>query len=416
MNVLLTGSSGFLATHIHRLLADQHSDWTIHCLDIKPRVNSPEASPSYFPDEHFIAHPLPSTASALTALFQSLHLDGIIHCAGLIPSGPSRYNPSPALRKQVWQVNVEGTRNIISAAKEAGVKAVVYTSSCTVVADDLSQDFPLMREDDPPPPRENLLLYGQTKAAAEAIVLEANSWPPPTHQTPNPIKATPRQTPPPHNLLTCALRPAIIIGPDDPSPTLPTIFSLVATGQTPFVIGNGHNLIDFVAAENVAQAHILALENLLGAGRFDPSPADPSNDPLGRPAPSDWTPLPFSASGQAMFITNHAPIPFRSFLLAVFAQVGAHVPPYTLPIPARLAWFFGAVAEGVAWVTGRQGVLSRGSVMDATGTRYACAGDGRGRGGRWGRAERVLGYVPVVGLGEAVRAACEGYRGRLEGE
>jgi dihydroflavonol-4-reductase len=59
----------------------------------------------------------------LGSLFESMRgVKGVFHLAGLISIMPG---PNPAVRK----VNVEGTRNILQAAKESGVGKLIYTSS-----------------------------------------------------------------------------------------------------------------------------------------------------------------------------------------------------------------------------------------------------------------------------------------------
>lgn len=59
----------------------------------------------------------------LDSLFASMRgIRGIFHLAGIISIMPG---PNPFVRK----VNVEGTKNILRAAKEAGVEKFVYTSS-----------------------------------------------------------------------------------------------------------------------------------------------------------------------------------------------------------------------------------------------------------------------------------------------
>lgn len=44
-------------------------------------------------------------------------------------------------RDAVFRVNVEGTRNVLEAAKNAGARGFVNTSSVTVVVDELERDF-----------------------------------------------------------------------------------------------------------------------------------------------------------------------------------------------------------------------------------------------------------------------------------
>jgi sterol-4alpha-carboxylate 3-dehydrogenase (decarboxylating) len=120
---------------------------------------------------------------------------------------------------------------------------------------------------------------------------------------------------------------------------------------------------------NVADAHVLAAENLLST---------------------------MTAAGEAFFIQNNEPIAFRSFSLAVWKHFG-HIPPFQVPIPAGLAWFAGLFAECFTWISGTTTTLSRGSVKDACSTRYASGA----------KAERVLGYRPRVGLEEGLRISCE---------
>ncbi len=61
------------------------------------------------------------------SFFNSLHgIKGIFHLAGVISIMPGE-NPL------VWRVNVEGTRNVIRAARQAGIQKLVYTSSIHAV-------------------------------------------------------------------------------------------------------------------------------------------------------------------------------------------------------------------------------------------------------------------------------------------
>jgi hypothetical protein len=55
------------------------------------------------------------------------------------------------------------------------------------------------------------------------------------------------------------------------------------------------------------------------------------------------------------------------------------------------------MAEVKTWVGGKESALSRGSVRDAVGTRYASSE----------KVRRVLGYHPRVDFVDAVRLACE---------
>lgn len=87
-----------------------------------------------------------------------------------------------------YRVNVEGTKAIIAAAVETGVRKLVFTSSAGVVfngTDIINGDERLL------PPTVPMDAYNDSKAQAEAAVLAANGK---------------------DGLLTVALRPASIFG------------------------------------------------------------------------------------------------------------------------------------------------------------------------------------------------------------
>jgi len=123
-----------------------------------------------------------------------------------------------------------------------------------------------------------------------------------------------------------------------------------------------------ILTDNVADAHVLAIENLLSSK---------------------------SAAGQIIHITNDQPVTFRDFMLAVWAQFD-HVPSTTIRIPGSLAYMMGFLSECKGWLFGKPGALSRGSVKDAMATRYASQK----------KAREILGYRPRVPLWEAVIISC----------
>lgn len=169
-------------------------------------------------------------------------------------------------------------------------------------------------------------------------------------------------------MATCSLRPSVLCGPGDYQ-LIPAIHACIAKHETLFIIGDGLNLWDVTYVENVADAHVLAIENLVTSR---------------------------TAAGEAFLIQNNEPITFRDFCLAIWVQFG-HIPPFEIRIPEGLAYFAGLMCEMATWVTGTTATLSRGSVRDACAIRYA-SGD---------KAKRILGYEARVGIEEAIRLSCE---------
>lgn len=251
-------------------------------------------------------------------------------------------------------VNYDGTRHILDAAMAVGCMRFVYTSSCTTIIDDLDHDYFNMTENIPL--GRATLHYGKSKALAEQYVLD-------------PVHAA-------RGLLACAMRPCTIIGEGDTA-VISLIHDLIGKGETPFIIGSGDNIYDFMYLSNAVDAHCLAVENLL-------------------------TPT-ASASGHAFFISNQEPVYFWDFFAYVWAQFG-HVPQRRWYVPVGLAWVAAAVAEVVTWCTGGSATLDRGSVKDAVRTQYASNA----------KAREILGYEARVPMAEGVRRWCEDYKRRLE--
>ncbi|CAD0092606.1 unnamed protein product [Aureobasidium mustum] len=340
-HILVTGASGFLGQAVVMAIQSIHQDWTLTNLDLRP-------PPLPQPSVNYIQADI-TKASEVDVAIRKANPDAIVNVAGWVPNGSLRYSNSKALRDKVFAINHLGTLNVLSAAQKTKCKAFVHTSSCTVVSDDQDHDFPNMTEEIV---GRATLAYGASKAPAELAVLAANTT----------------------NFQTCALRPATVIGPGDTYGVIATIHACIAKGETPWIIGTGDNMYDFVYITNIADAHLLALENLLST-----------------------KPFPESAAGHAIFVSNQQPVYFRDFMLAIWKHFG-HVPPFQFVVPTPLAWVAGLFAEMKTWVSGaKESTLSRGSVRDAVGTRYASNE----------KARRVLGYYPRVDFVDAVRLACE---------
>ncbi|KAF2485843.1 hypothetical protein BDY17DRAFT_247465 [Neohortaea acidophila] len=345
-DILVTGGSGFLGSAIVTALHTQHPTWRISILD----QHAP--SPSQLaPIQHFFRVDITNRASVFNA-FKSYVPDLVLHTAGIIPARQARYSTSHAAWLRVREINYEGTVNVLDATLASGCARFVYTSSCTVVIDDMAHDY--FRMDEETSTGYATLHYGRSKGLAETYVMsragEGKEGP-----------------------LICALRPSTIIGPEDRA-VIPVMHDLIAKGETSFIVGDGDNVYDFVYIDNIASAHVLAAENLLPGGKG-------------------------TAAGEVFFISNDEPVYFWDFLAYVWVQFG-HVPRYRVQIPMWLAWAVAWILECITWVTGAEATLTRGSVRDAVRAHFA---DNE-------KAKRVLGYEVKVGLAEGVRRSCEGYK------
>ena len=157
--ILITGGTGFVGSHIVQQLHDRHPEYNLTVLDIQPRAvwKQPDAKIKYIQANIANAE---EVFKAITHASPYL----IVHTAGVVPAGTARYGRRE--RDVVFDVNVNGTRNVLDAAKKCGAKAFIYTSSCTIITDDSRNDYPNMKETLPIP--TSSLIYGQSKASPPA--------------------------------------------------------------------------------------------------------------------------------------------------------------------------------------------------------------------------------------------------------
>jgi nucleoside-diphosphate-sugar epimerase len=135
------------------------------------------------------------------------------------------------------EVNVGGTKNVLSAAHQHTVKKFIYCSTCGVHG---NIDTPPAGEEAPIRPAD---YYQRTKYEAEPIVNEFFR----------------------KGMRTVILRPAAIYGPGDPERFL-MIFKRVAGGSFP-MFGNGKTLYHPLYIDNLIDAFMLAMQEGKGDGQ-----------------------------------------------------------------------------------------------------------------------------------------------------
>jgi UDP-glucose 4-epimerase len=143
------------------------------------------------------------------------------------------------------RVGIEGTLNVLIAARDAGVKKVVYASSAAVYGD--SSQLP-KREDMCPEPKSP---YAVSKIAGEHFCQTFHDL---------------------YGLETAVLRYFNVFGPrQDPSSeysgVISKFISAAANGVQPTIYGDGEQTRDFVYVKDVVRANILASQS--GSGVFN---------------------------------------------------------------------------------------------------------------------------------------------------
>ncbi|MBI4641931.1 MAG: NAD-dependent epimerase/dehydratase family protein [Candidatus Tectomicrobia bacterium] len=136
-------------------------------------------------------------------------------------------------RRVIYEINVEGTKNILGAALEEGVERVVYTSTVGTIG------FPKDRlgsEEDFPSPEELVNDYKRSKWIAEVEALKLCQ----------------------KGLPLVVVNPTAPVGPRDikPTPTGQVIVDFLSR-KIPGYVETGLNVVD---VEDVARGHILAAQ------------------------------------------------------------------------------------------------------------------------------------------------------------
>jgi nucleoside-diphosphate-sugar epimerase len=219
MRVLLTGGSGFLGSFVaEQLAADGH---VVRAL-VRPR------------SDRRVLEKLAGIEFALGAIEDPASLgpavdgaDAVVHVAGIVKARrPSEF----------FEVNTQGTKNLLDAAAGRGVGRFVYVSSLAAVGPSLD-GTPVPDDVEPRP----VTHYGRSKLEAERAVLAAKD-----------------------RIHVTVVRPPLIYGPRDRE-TL-AFFTSVRNGVLPMT-GDGTNTLSVVYVADCAAAIVRALTVQGASGR-----------------------------------------------------------------------------------------------------------------------------------------------------
>ena len=216
MKILVTGATGFIGSAIaHRLIKEgtelrllvrRHSDRR-NLIGLEAEVVEGDIT----------------DAASLARACRGC--DALFHAA----ADYRLWTPRP---REIYRTNVEGTRTLLSAAAEAGIKRVVYTSSVGTLG--LPADGTPGTEDTPVTLADMIGHYKRSKFMAEEVVREF-------------VRA---------GLPAVTVNPSAPVGPRDVKPT-PTgrIVLDAAAGRMPAYVQTGLNIVH---VEDVAEGHWLA--------------------------------------------------------------------------------------------------------------------------------------------------------------
>jgi len=239
--VVVTGGAGFIGSHLAKELArrgyeviilDDLSTGRMKNITGLTKTRNPTNSTTQKTQQVVFIQGSVTDVLLLQKLFQGAHY--VFHQAA-IPSVPrSIANPQAS-----HEANITGTLNVLLAARDNGIKKVIYASSSSVYGD--TPELP-KREDMPPNPQSP---YAVTKLAGEYYCGVFQRV---------------------YGLHTVCLRYFNVYGPrQDPNSqyaaVVPRFISRVFQGECPIIFGDGDQTRDFTFIEDVVEANILAAES-----------------------------------------------------------------------------------------------------------------------------------------------------------
>ncbi|WP_268928112.1 NAD-dependent epimerase/dehydratase family protein [Nakamurella leprariae] len=213
---MVTGGAGFFGDLLtRRLLADGHR---VVSVDLERDESTHPALTTVRGDI--------TDAGLLHRLAEQHSFDAVMHVAAMLAHDIKD-------QRLLWRSNVDGTRTVAEVARTHGIGKVVFTSSNCLWGHTFRRP---VTEDDVPAPVE---LYGRSKLAGERILLEeyAGAFDTVVFRCPTIVEAG-------------------RLG------LLAILFEFIEENRKVWVVGGGRNRYQFIAAPDLADACVLALDHV----------------------------------------------------------------------------------------------------------------------------------------------------------
>src|SRR3989344_586704 len=208
-SVLITGGTGFLGVYLARYFLKQKFKVTL--LDIAPLMTKD------IKNKVEVANVDITNKKLVNDFFKKSKIDFIVHAAAALPIHHER--------KYIFDVNVNGTKNILNASLKNKVKRMVFISTTAMYG--VPKHLP-EKEIDPIDPIGN---YGESKAEAEKLCFKYQG----------------------KGLSVNIIRPKSFLGPERLG-VFTIWFEAIFNNKPVFILGNGNNLYQLLAVEDVCQA------------------------------------------------------------------------------------------------------------------------------------------------------------------
>jgi nucleoside-diphosphate-sugar epimerase len=204
----ISGGAGFLGLHLSRRLLADGDD--VRTLDVVPLDDAE----------------LEDSVQELRGDVRDRgHVEELVEGADVVVHAAAAL-PIQASRESIRSVNVTGTENVLRAARDAGVRRVVFISSTAVYG--VPEKHPIEEDD----PLVGVGWYGESKIDAEALCRVAA-------------------------VETTIVRPKTFIGPERLG-VFEILFDWIREGRRIYILGEGHNRYQLLGVEDLVAAIVRA--------------------------------------------------------------------------------------------------------------------------------------------------------------
>jgi UDP-glucose 4-epimerase len=241
---LVTGGAGYIGAHVVRAFREQGID-----VVVVDDLSSGHAE--FVPSEVPFYRGSILDAELLARIFAENPVSGVVHVAGFKYAGVSVQRPL-----HTYEQNVTATAVLLGAMQEAGVDAIVFSSSAAVYG---TPDVDIVTESTPKSPESP---YGESKLIGEWLLRDQG------------VATGLRHT---------SLRYFNVVGSGDPglrdtSPhnLFPLVFDALVEGRTPRINGDdyptpdGTCVRDYIHVADLATSHVAAAKRLDAGEPIEP--------------------------------------------------------------------------------------------------------------------------------------------------
>lgn len=250
-SVLVVGGAGFIGSHMVRMLAGEGYEVTV--FDNLSRGHRDAVRGAGFVQGDLLR------PDELQALFRGRQFDAVLHFAALCYVGESATAP-----REYYRNNVAGTLNLLDAMLDAGVRRLVFSSTCATYGNPLAIPMTEGHPQNPVNPygRSKLMVEGVLQDYAHACGLASIALRYFNAAGSDPDGVLGERHHPETHLIPLVLTEARRVRAGGaPEETTLTLFG------DDFATADGSCIRDYVHVDDLCSAHVAALRRLLASGQ-----------------------------------------------------------------------------------------------------------------------------------------------------